>query len=297
MSPGIELDIHSIGGHRFTFAISTRGGSNKFVSAFDEKNNLLYVTMTQDFRIWIVPGYRAPVTLTSVLKLVKQYDKPDQHPVSHPHPESQPNSRRESQARPRRLSLPSQNPSDRHVQFSRLPPSPLSRETTITLGSSEDTVIHESEANENPRLNYAAGRSTTWDDLPSPRRPERQHSYTSPLSTPQDRTRISSRDLYYIQSQDDLYQTSEFVKFVMPFGIGTAVVLFWHVFATVFSVLGVVFWWPLVMLEEKGLVGLVPGNINRRVVGGGKEVMGNGDIYGPGERGRMRDGEWARKKG
>ncbi|KAF2639954.1 hypothetical protein P280DRAFT_469696 [Massarina eburnea CBS 473.64] len=49
MSPKIELSINSV--------------------AYDEANLLLYVNISQVFSIWIVPFYRAPVTLTSVLKL------------------------------------------------------------------------------------------------------------------------------------------------------------------------------------------------------------------------------------
>ncbi|KAF2711782.1 hypothetical protein K504DRAFT_403144 [Pleomassaria siparia CBS 279.74] len=49
MSPEIELTVHSV--------------------AFDEANLLLYVTLSQVFRIWIVPFYRAPVKLVTVLSL------------------------------------------------------------------------------------------------------------------------------------------------------------------------------------------------------------------------------------
>lgn len=89
-----------------------------------------------------------------------------------------------------------------------------------------------------------------------------------------------------------MYQTSEFVKFVMPYGIGVYFVLFWHVFATVFSVLGVAVWWPLVMIEDRGWLGWVPGNINRKSIRsrGGRGM--DGDTY---SRGRETDGEWRHK--
>ena len=38
-------------------------------TAYDEKNLLLYVTLSQVFKIWILPFYRAPVDLVTVLKL------------------------------------------------------------------------------------------------------------------------------------------------------------------------------------------------------------------------------------
>ncbi|TKA65110.1 hypothetical protein B0A49_08705, partial [Cryomyces minteri] len=56
MSPRIDMKIHSI--------------------AFDQRNLLLYVTLSQVFRIWVFPFYRADVTLTTVLQLT--YDKSSQ---------------------------------------------------------------------------------------------------------------------------------------------------------------------------------------------------------------------------
>lgn len=42
--------------------------------AFDATNLILYVNISQIFRIWFVPFYRAPVTLTTVLHLVPGHD-------------------------------------------------------------------------------------------------------------------------------------------------------------------------------------------------------------------------------
>lgn len=39
------------------------------MAAFDESNLILYVSIFQVFRIWLIPFYYAPVFLTSVLKL------------------------------------------------------------------------------------------------------------------------------------------------------------------------------------------------------------------------------------
>jgi len=55
---------------------------------------------------------------------------------------------------------------------------------------------------------------------------------------------------YYIASQDDLYQTDEFIKFVVPWGGAFAVQLF-QLVATLFCVLGVVFFWPLSPLYDR----------------------------------------------
>lgn len=63
--------------------------------------------------------------------------------------------------------------------------------------------------------------------------------------------------LYYIAKQEDLYQTSEFVKFILPH-VGHWLVLVWHLIATFFCVLGVTFLWPMLWLEENGYL---PGQI------------------------------------
>ncbi|KAF1916370.1 hypothetical protein BDU57DRAFT_516448 [Ampelomyces quisqualis] len=55
LSPRIDLDVQSV--------------------AFDEANLILYVQVSQIFRIWVVPFYYAPVQLTTVLHL--QYDRGD----------------------------------------------------------------------------------------------------------------------------------------------------------------------------------------------------------------------------
>ncbi|KAL4808067.1 hypothetical protein BDV18DRAFT_134190 [Aspergillus unguis] len=56
---------------------------------------------------------------------------------------------------------------------------------------------------------------------------------------------------YYIQKQEDFYQTSEFIKFVMPYG-GQLLVMMWHAFASLFSILGVFALWPVMWAEERG---------------------------------------------
>ncbi|CRG83523.1 hypothetical protein PISL3812_00875 [Talaromyces islandicus] len=56
---------------------------------------------------------------------------------------------------------------------------------------------------------------------------------------------------YWISAQEDLYQTTEFVKFFLPFGIGTLFVFLWHLFATIGCVLGALFLWPVSWAEQK----------------------------------------------
>ncbi|EZF68444.1 hypothetical protein H105_08965 [Trichophyton soudanense CBS 452.61] len=162
MSPHVDLQVKSV--------------------AFDRDNLLLYVTVSQVFRIFIVPFYTAPVTLTTVLQLVKgvEQDSPAQH---------------------------------RH----KVPVVELTNSNTDLLASSTSIPAEE----------YA---STTVE----------------PCS--------STKPLYYIASQNDLYQTNEYVKFVIPYGIGEAFVLFWHAFATLFCVLASYVFWPIAWAEEKGIL-------------------------------------------
>ena len=48
------------------------------ITAYDPQNLLLYVSIHQIFRIWAIPFFSAPVSLVTVLQLVKQkqYDPP-----------------------------------------------------------------------------------------------------------------------------------------------------------------------------------------------------------------------------
>lgn len=59
------------------------------------------------------------------------------------------------------------------------------------------------------------------------------------------------RGLYYIAKQEDLYQTSEFINFVIPY-FGHYFVLVFYLFATLFCIVGAVVLSPITWLEEKG---------------------------------------------
>lgn len=59
------------------------------------------------------------------------------------------------------------------------------------------------------------------------------------------------KTLYYITRQEDLYQTSEFVKFILPH-VGHWLIVAWHLIATLFCVLGTFALWPMLWLEENG---------------------------------------------
>lgn len=176
MSPRIEISIDSVGSFfprpklspfigYLDFGVNgsrcTEGGMDglghieflKSISwyvvdlAYDPFNLILYVSMHQIFRIWAIPFFSAPVSLTTVLRLVK------------------------------------------------IPPSKTS---------------------------------------------------FSPAK-------------YYIQSQNDLYQVNEFVRFVSQFGILSVAVLVWQFVATGMCVLGALVFWPVSWVEQN----VVGGNAER----------------------------------
>ncbi|KAI7478256.1 hypothetical protein KC357_g4364 [Hortaea werneckii] len=113
MSPKIDLQVNSV--------------------AYDEANLILYLTITQTFAIWFIPFHRSPVTLTTVLHLVRS-------------------------------------------------PSPSKK--------------------------------------------------------------------YLIKSQNDLYQVDQFVRFFLPWGIGSTLVSLWHAWATFFCVVLASIFAPFLRLEQ-----------------------------------------------
>ncbi|KAF2147336.1 uncharacterized protein K452DRAFT_261770 [Aplosporella prunicola CBS 121167] len=130
MSPRIDMRINSV--------------------AYDPTTLLLYVHISQVFRIWAIPFYAAPVSLVTVLHLA--YSAPDSH--------------------------------------------------SSAVAAAEGAALAAREP---------GGR-------------------------------------YYIAAQNDLYQVSEFVRFVWPGGF--LVVWLWQLVATFFCVLGALLLWPVTLVEE-----------------------------------------------
>ncbi|OJD18184.1 hypothetical protein AJ78_01797 [Emergomyces pasteurianus Ep9510] len=174
MSPRIDLNVHSV--------------------AFDKSNHTLYVTLSQIFRLFIIPFYQANVRVTVVLTLT---------PSTIPHPQAS--------------------------------------EASYSLSSSCLS------ASSGPRPSDTPERSTSGNFSHS-------HSHTEPQSQQSNTT-----TLYYISAQEDLYQISEVVKFVLPFGIGVILALAWHSFSTAFCVCAAWVLWPIVWAEEKELLPLKGG--------------------------------------
>ena len=62
---------------------------------------------------------------------------------------------------------------------------------------------------------------------------------------------VPSHGRYYIASQNDLYQTSEWIKFVLPWSIGCTILVLAQLWATAMCVLGAVVGWPVTWAEER----------------------------------------------
>lgn len=82
----------------------------------------------------------------------------------------------------------------------------------------------------------------------------RKHHTTATSSSP--------TTTYLIQSQNDLYQVNEFVKFVSQFGILSVVVYAGQLLATLFCVVGAGLFWPVSWVEQN----MVGGNEQRSLV-------------------------------
>ncbi|KAH8690004.1 hypothetical protein BGW36DRAFT_432967 [Talaromyces proteolyticus] len=91
------------------------------------------------------------------------------------------------------------------------------------------------------------------------------YDFSTPSNKKQDDGKNEPKK-YWISSQEDLYQTNEFVKFFLPFGIGVFAVFVWHLFATAGCVAGAILLWPVSWMEqtwalEKGEPQVTEGNI------------------------------------
>ena len=62
---------------------------------------------------------------------------------------------------------------------------------------------------------------------------------------------VPSHSKYYIASQNDLYQTTEWIKFVLPWFIGYTFLMLAHFWATGMCVLGAMVGWPITWAEER----------------------------------------------
>ncbi|KAL8673628.1 MAG: hypothetical protein Q9168_001932 [Polycauliona sp. 1 TL-2023] len=88
-----------------------------------------------------------------------------------------------------------------------------------------------------------------------------QPSYSTPISpndpanSPLNRFTSSEKPLYFIQSQNDLYQVNEFFKFFSQFGILSGLVLLWQFLATALCIAGATMFWPISWVEQNVIGG------------------------------------------
>lgn len=76
--------------------------------------------------------------------------------------------------------------------------------------------------------------------------------FSSGTSQSSEDTKVNGEETkYWISSQEDLYQTTQFVKFFLPYGIGVFLVFVWHLFATAGCIAGSFFLSPITWIEEK----------------------------------------------
>ena len=63
------------------------------------------------------------------------------------------------------------------------------------------------------------------------------------------------RDLYFIQSQNDLYQVNEWIKFISQLGLLSLFLYAWQIIATALCVLGAFLFWPVSWIEQNVIGG------------------------------------------
>jgi len=111
------------------------------------------------------------------------------------------------------------------------------------------TLTHD--RNETSKHDSAHTPSSSSSSGTTPNSPTITTSDHKPLPLTKHSQQIVSTKKYYILTQNDLYQTSEFVKFVMPwFNIGTLVVMTWQFFSTLVCVVLAILFYPVSWVEE-----------------------------------------------
>lgn len=176
--------------------------------AFDKERLLLYVSIHQDFRLWLVPFYNAPVELVTVLQLVKGSQIPD--------PETA-------------LVNTEQPPAGDHHNGSSSPGTTGAVERAETTPNKGRKKVLFTSPPDNSKKPNAIPTYNSFSVLASP----------SPSPNLKPKSRLSvGHEQYYIQSQNDLYQTSEWIKFLVPWGIGNLLMVVWQSLATLMCVVG-----------------------------------------------------------
>ncbi|KIW24499.1 uncharacterized protein PV07_10210 [Cladophialophora immunda] len=169
--------------------------------AFDERNLRLYVSIHQNFKLWVVPFYNAPVKLVTVLQL-----------TTDPTP---------------------------------MPPEPQETLQLMTTTELDNRKVSDTGVNITPDSSQSGASGGKHWTL-------RNTAGSTSITFRKDAADGDSDKVkYYIQSQNDLYQTTEFIKFLVPWGIGAFLVITWQFCATMFCVIGTKIYDLLMWLPQK----------------------------------------------
>lgn len=168
--------------------------------AFDKQNLLLYVSIHQNFKLWFVPFYNAPVKLVTVLQLSTDPDPEPEH----------------------------DDTSTIHNLIG-----PVTIEAVVEQDLETSTGRNETNGKGKKKANQAPPNSRR---KPSWRQGNPYSALASP-DTPSSRG-IDQKVKYFIHSQNDLYQTNEWIKFLVPWGVGAFLVIAWQFWATILCILG-----------------------------------------------------------
>lgn len=167
-------------------------------TAFDEEHLLLYLSIHQNFKLWFVPFYNARVRLVTVLQLTTDL-----------------------------FAAPLQDPVE------------VSAQSFSTKSETPQSKDKEKGNNVRRWVSFSSGNGNY-------KRLKRQHNSSDSPSSKEagdqddsvDFEHETDREKFYIVSQNDLYQTSEFIKFVVPWGVGVFLVMIFQFWATTFCVVG-----------------------------------------------------------
>ena len=181
LSPHIDLAVDGVGKCMSLVGITSAMVDEN--TAFDEQNLRLYVSLHQNFKLWVVPFYNAPVKLVTVLQLTTD---PMATPLEH----------RETSDL-----LPAESDKDK-----------------VKAGNGNRTVDRSVRNHEKQKAQQNSSGSTVSS---------KEHNNGEP-----------EKVKYYIQSQNDLYQTTEWIKFLVPWGIGVLLMVTWQFYATFLCVVG-----------------------------------------------------------
>ncbi|KAK0672306.1 hypothetical protein QBC41DRAFT_243954 [Cercophora samala] len=250
LSPRISISINSV--------------------SFDQKTNTLYVRLNQDFSIWFLPFHKARrVELVSVLSLEPRSSSSSSQQQSH---------------------QPSVNGTATNLLVEPLPNHPPSDISTDgeTLYDAASETRHLIQEGEKPSFSEVAAGEASAPSSPITGPTDANGSSNKQQKSRQNGGASGSQGQgggqgnvkYYITHQEDLYQVTEFLKFI-SLAPGSMMYGTWQLFSTVMCVVGAIILGPLMQLLFEAVgIGKQKGRElrqeGREVVEQGREVMQQG---------------------